>query len=655
MRSAARLTLGDDERSELERRASSDDLPKRMVLRARIVLLAAEGRSNREIGLRFGMHYNRVAEWRRRYREAGLAGLDDLERSGRRRRYGASERLELLRVVAGAGPTAGWTASGLAARMAARGISMSPSQARRICTALEVGPRFGGDVSAAARPVPFGCVVDLAGLCLGPAPNWVLLVASGGQSSAERHVRVLDVHAEDLAEAPGAHLLARAAESSYGDRAVPRRSLAADATPPPSLAALAADLLASLPAGMSLSCTSEWPEASELKALRGLEGDRFHLHLTGRRATFVHRLELLMTLLEEQGGETLEGRLAPLVGTTRTRRSFSWATPRRGAVAAAPKVATALRSAAPHRASRGRQPAPTLVVLAAGRAARFGAGSPLAQVGPDGATVLDFLASDALGAGFGDLVLVVHPDTAPLVRAHVRRSWPRWLPVAYAEQSGAGGTLDAVLAARGLLASDQPFAVASADGLYGVEALGLAAGALGGGKPNAARAPHAMVAFHLGSTLPPSGRADRRICEVDGNGLLRRLVERREVGYEGSSLVTSADGLEPALLAPDAITAVDLWAFQPSIWSHFAAAAAERDAREENPAPELHLPEVIARTLATQAAGVPVRVLVSTSGHLGVTCPADFALVRRVLARQLADGVRDRLAWKAGTPIKAVI
>ena len=50
--------------------------------RARIVLLAADGESNRAIGDAVGMHYNQVAVWRRRYVEFGVEGLDDEALSG---------------------------------------------------------------------------------------------------------------------------------------------------------------------------------------------------------------------------------------------------------------------------------------------------------------------------------------------------------------------------------------------------------------------------------------------------------------------------------------------------------------------------------------------------------------------------------------------
>jgi len=51
--------------------------------RARIVLLAAEGVSNAEIGRRVGVSRPTVLTWRGRYEQLGIAGLGDLDRSGR--------------------------------------------------------------------------------------------------------------------------------------------------------------------------------------------------------------------------------------------------------------------------------------------------------------------------------------------------------------------------------------------------------------------------------------------------------------------------------------------------------------------------------------------------------------------------------------------
>jgi len=50
--------------------------------RARIVLLAAEGVPNAEIGRRVGVSRPTVLSWRARYEQSGIAGLSDLDRSG---------------------------------------------------------------------------------------------------------------------------------------------------------------------------------------------------------------------------------------------------------------------------------------------------------------------------------------------------------------------------------------------------------------------------------------------------------------------------------------------------------------------------------------------------------------------------------------------
>ena len=58
---------------------------------------------------------------------------------------------------------------------------------------------------------------------------------------------------------------------------------------------------------------------------------------------------------------------------------------------------------------------PTIVILAAGRAKRYGGCKPLAPVGPHGDAVVDLVASDALAAGFGRVVLVLGPGTGPAI------------------------------------------------------------------------------------------------------------------------------------------------------------------------------------------------------------------------------------------------
>ena len=87
MATAAEITLSQQERSELERRALKLTLPYRDVQRAKLVLYAADGLSNTEIAGRLEMCTKVVGQWRRRFAADRLDGLIDQARSGRPRRF----------------------------------------------------------------------------------------------------------------------------------------------------------------------------------------------------------------------------------------------------------------------------------------------------------------------------------------------------------------------------------------------------------------------------------------------------------------------------------------------------------------------------------------------------------------------------------------
>ena len=78
------LTVPGADRAELERRAPAvaKGAPARVVERARIVLLAADGLTGAQIAERAGCTEPTVVKWRRQYAECGLAGLQDAARPG---------------------------------------------------------------------------------------------------------------------------------------------------------------------------------------------------------------------------------------------------------------------------------------------------------------------------------------------------------------------------------------------------------------------------------------------------------------------------------------------------------------------------------------------------------------------------------------------
>jgi transposase len=84
-RSAFEIELSPGERDVLRRRARKYTLRYFEVLRARIILLAAEGRSNQEISEALWVGRDVVSVWRKRFFYERLAGLEERPKSGRPR------------------------------------------------------------------------------------------------------------------------------------------------------------------------------------------------------------------------------------------------------------------------------------------------------------------------------------------------------------------------------------------------------------------------------------------------------------------------------------------------------------------------------------------------------------------------------------------
>jgi len=84
-RSPFTILLTGDERDALEVRARQYTSPYREVVRARIVLYAAEGLENQEIAARLDTTPQIVCKWRKRFFEKRLSGLEEAPRHGRPR------------------------------------------------------------------------------------------------------------------------------------------------------------------------------------------------------------------------------------------------------------------------------------------------------------------------------------------------------------------------------------------------------------------------------------------------------------------------------------------------------------------------------------------------------------------------------------------
>ncbi len=85
MKSAPRIVLTDEQREVLTRWSRGRSTPVRLVERANIVLLAAEGKMNKDIAAELKIMPNTVVRWRGRFAKGGLAAIEkDAPRSGRK-------------------------------------------------------------------------------------------------------------------------------------------------------------------------------------------------------------------------------------------------------------------------------------------------------------------------------------------------------------------------------------------------------------------------------------------------------------------------------------------------------------------------------------------------------------------------------------------
>jgi len=77
------ITLTGEDEARLEQAARQYTSPYRDVIRAKIVLYAAQGLSNDEIAQRLDTPRQIVSKWRKRFFEQGFGGLEELPRQGR--------------------------------------------------------------------------------------------------------------------------------------------------------------------------------------------------------------------------------------------------------------------------------------------------------------------------------------------------------------------------------------------------------------------------------------------------------------------------------------------------------------------------------------------------------------------------------------------
>jgi transposase len=98
-RQPANIRLTEEDANTLREWTRKGKTEHRLVERARIILLANQGRTNQQIAIELQTRTARVSKWRQRFGAQGLAGLEDAERSGKPAKYDETTEKRVLALL----------------------------------------------------------------------------------------------------------------------------------------------------------------------------------------------------------------------------------------------------------------------------------------------------------------------------------------------------------------------------------------------------------------------------------------------------------------------------------------------------------------------------------------------------------------------------
>ncbi len=166
------LSLSSNERDILQSMTRSRSLPHPLVVRAQIVLLAAQGTSNTAIARALGLSRPTVGMWRQRYLEQQIPGLYDELRAGGPRSIEDEQIAGLIRKTIHTQPKNGthWTC-----RSMAEDTQLSKSTVQRVWKAFGLQPHRQKHFKLSTDPFFVEKVRDIVGLYLHPPDKAMVL------------------------------------------------------------------------------------------------------------------------------------------------------------------------------------------------------------------------------------------------------------------------------------------------------------------------------------------------------------------------------------------------------------------------------------------------------------------------------------------------
>ena len=271
---------------------------------------------------------------------------------------------------------------------------------------------------------------------------------------------------------------------------------------------------------------------------------------------------------------------------------------------------------------------PTLVILAAGMASRYGSMKQIEAFGPGGETIMDYSIYDAIKAGFGKVVFIIREEFSENFKAIFEPKLKGRIVTDYVYQnlnaftggreipagrSKPWGTAHAVLCCKGKV--NEPFAVINADDYYGRDAFFKAYHFL---TTQCNEQTCCIVGYELKNTLSDNGSVSRGVCEVDADNNLTDINERTSIFRGENGRITYTDETGAHEVSEDSLVSMNYLCFAPG-FIDFCEAQFHNflDNHMHEPKSEFFIPTA-AKYFIQSDAGV-VKVIPTSAKWFGVT------------------------------------
>jgi NDP-sugar pyrophosphorylase family protein len=296
---------------------------------------------------------------------------------------------------------------------------------------------------------------------------------------------------------------------------------------------------------------------------------------------------------------------------------------------------------------------PTLLILAAGMASRYGSMKQIDGFGPNGETIIDYSIHDAIKAGFGKVVFIIKEEFVDNFKSIFEPKLNGKIETDYVfqnfdikqygveleiERAKPWGTAHAVLAARHVV--KEPFAVINADDFYGFDAFQKMNDFL---TKEANGSTFSMIGYEIGKTLSEHGSVSRGVCKVDASGNLEEIVERTNV-YKEFDVIVYEENDHKHPLEFDTRVSMNFWGFTPEIFNVSLELFKEfAHANKDNPKAEFFIPLVGDHLIRTNKA--EVKVIPTSSQWFGVTYKEDKPIVQESIDQLVKSGTYPENLW----------